>query len=55
MSGKKSSDDMPDDEQEDLRQKRQLKNPYADFLHEIQREKMKELWGGKEDEAWENA
>lgn len=32
-----------------------LKNQYDDFLHKIQQEKMKALWGGKEDEAWENA
>ena len=25
------------------------------FLHEIQKPKMKEVWGNKEDEAWENA
>lgn len=28
---------------------------YDKFLHEIQKTKMKELWGNKEDEAWENA
>ncbi|MFH1225097.1 MAG: hypothetical protein V1676_04815 [Candidatus Diapherotrites archaeon] len=32
-----------------------LKNQYDEFLHKIQQEKMKELWGNKEDEAWENA
>ncbi len=26
-----------------------------EFLFEIQRPKMKELWDNKEDEAWENA
>ena len=31
------------------------RNQYDDFLHKIQQEKMKELWGSKEDEAWENA
>jgi len=30
-------------------------NQYDEFLHKIQQEKMKELWGNKEDEAWENA
>lgn len=28
---------------------------YDSFLHKIQQEKMRELWGNKEDEAWENA
>lgn len=31
------------------------KNQYDEFLHKIQQAKMKELWGSKEDEAWENA
>ena len=31
------------------------KNQYDEFLHKIQQAKMKELWGNKEDEAWENA
>ena len=31
------------------------KNQYDEFLHKIQQEKMKELWGSKEDEDWENA
>ena len=31
------------------------KNQYDKFLHKIQQAKMKELWGNKEDEAWENA
>jgi len=31
------------------------KNQYDEFLHKIQQTKMKELWGNKEDEAWENA
>ena len=30
------------------------KNSYDEFLHKIQQAKMKELWGNKEDEAWEN-
>ena len=28
---------------------------YDEFLHKIQQEKMSELWGNKEDEAWEDA
>jgi predicted CopG family antitoxin len=32
-----------------------LKNQYDEFLHNIQQEKMKELWDNKEDEAWDNA
>ena len=28
---------------------------YDKFLHEIQKEKMKEIWDNKEDEAWEDA
>ena len=31
------------------------RNQYDEFLHKIQQPKMKELWGNKEDEAWENA
>ena len=31
------------------------RNQYDEFLHKIQQEKMKELWGNKEDEAWEYA
>ena len=31
------------------------RNQYDEFLHKIQQAKMKELWGSKEDEAWENA
>ncbi len=31
------------------------RNQYDEFLHKIQQEKMRELWGNKEDEAWENA
>jgi hypothetical protein len=30
-------------------------NQYDEFLHKIQQEKMKELWGNKDDEAWEHA
>lgn len=37
------------------RKKAKLVNDYGEFLHKIQQEKMKELWGNKEDEAWENA
>jgi len=32
-----------------------MKNQYFGFLHRIQQEKMKELWGNREDEDWENA
>ncbi|MBD3249406.1 hypothetical protein GF336_05150 [Candidatus Woesearchaeota archaeon] len=31
------------------------RNQYDEFLHKIQKTKMKELWDNKEDEAWENA
>jgi len=31
------------------------RDQYDKFLHEIQKEKMKEIWNNKEDEAWENA
>lgn len=31
------------------------KNQYDEFLHKIQKTKMKELWGNKTDEDWENA
>jgi len=31
------------------------RNQYDEFLHKIQQAKMKELWGSKEDEAWEDA
>ena len=31
------------------------RNQYDEFLHRIQQLKMKELWGNKEDEAWEDA
>jgi hypothetical protein len=32
-----------------------MRNQYDEFLHKIQKQKMKELWGNKEDEVWENA
>jgi len=32
-----------------------MRNQYDEFLHKVQQPKMKELWGNKEDEAWENA
>lgn len=41
-----------------MRKKRKLfyyKDQYDKYLHMIQQEKMAELWGNKEDEAWENA
>ena len=31
------------------------RNQYDEFLHKVQQAKMKELWGNKEDEDWENA
>lgn len=31
------------------------RNQYDKFLHEVQKTKMKELWGNEEDEAWEEA
>ena len=33
----------------------QKKNQYDEFLHEVQQEKMTELWDNEEDEAWEHA
>jgi len=30
------------------------RNQYDKFLHHIQKNKMKELWDNKEDEAWEH-
>jgi len=30
------------------------RNQYDEFLHKIQRPKMKELWDNKEDEIWNN-
>jgi abortive infection bacteriophage resistance protein len=29
------------------------RNQYDEFLHKIQQPKMKELWGNKEDEVWD--
>lgn len=29
------------------------RDQYDKFLHQIQQQKMRELWGNKEDEAWE--
>ncbi|VVB65676.1 Uncharacterised protein [Candidatus Gugararchaeum adminiculabundum] len=31
------------------------RNQYDEFLHKVQQQKMKELWGTKEDEDWEHA
>ncbi len=31
------------------------RDQYDKFLHEIQKDKMKEIWDNKEDEIWENA
>ena len=31
------------------------RNQYDKYLHHIQKQKMKELWDNKEDEAWEHA
>lgn len=31
------------------------RNQYDEFLHKIQRAKMKEIWDNSEDVAWENA
>jgi len=31
------------------------KDQYDKFLHHIQKNKMKELWDNKDDEAWEHA
>ena len=30
-------------------------NQYDKYLHHIQKQKMRELWDNKEDEAWEHA
>lgn len=38
-----------------LGKKAKMRNQYDEFLHKIQQPKMKELWGSKEDEAWEDA
>jgi len=32
-----------------------VSSPKEMFLHKIQQPKMMELWGNKEDEAWEDA
>ena len=31
------------------------RDQYDKFLHQMQKQKMKELWDNKEDEAWEHA
>lgn len=31
------------------------RNQYDEFLHKIQQAKMRELWGNREDEEWQNA
>lgn len=31
------------------------RDQYDKYLHHIQKQKMKELWSNKEDEAWEHA
>jgi len=36
-------------------QKLKKENQYDEFLHKIQKNKMKELWDNQEDEEWENA
>ena len=40
---------------ESIREKIFERNQYDTFLNKIQKQKMKELWDNKEDEAWENA
>lgn len=30
------------------------RNSYDEFLHKIQQQKMRELWGNKDDEVWDN-
>ncbi len=35
--------------------KEKSKSQYDQYLHEIQKNKMKELWDNKEDEEWEHA
>lgn len=30
------------------------RDQYAEFVHKIQQQKMKELWDNKEDAEWEN-
>ncbi len=34
---------------------RKGENQYDEFLHKVQRLKMKELWNDEEDDVWENA
>jgi len=34
---------------------KKTKNQYDEFLHKIQQEKMRELWGNERDEEWEKA
>ena len=34
---------------------KQLKSQYDIFLHEVQKEKMKELWDNPDDEDWNDA
>lgn len=31
------------------------RNQYDEFLHKVQQQRMKDLWGNKEDEVWEDA
>ena len=30
------------------------RNRYDEFLHKVQQPKVRELWGSKDDEAWDN-
>lgn len=39
----------------ELFKKSKKMNQYDKYLHQIQQQKMKELWNNKEDEAWEHA
>jgi len=39
----------------DVLKKSKTVSQYDIFLHNIQQQKMKELWDNKEDEAWETA
>ncbi len=38
----------------ELKKNLKMRNQYDEFLHKIQQPKMKELWGDKEDEVWED-
>lgn len=38
----------------ELKKNLNMRNQYDEFLHKIQQPKMKELWGGEEDEVWED-